>query len=119
MRNALALFGILLLLQGCLVPANFESVIVLDSESNRIKTLNREEVAEFEAQWYKFKGVEKLPASLSSSDILYKFDIVAEEERFSGRWLYYPSGYVAKLNKSLKPAFAIEDQNEFSKTLGI
>ena len=112
------LIALFLLLCGCYMPAKFSSVTILDAEFNQIRTLSKEETESFEAQWYEFKSVKQLPASLTSQGH-YKIDIVAEDERFTGRWLYYPSGYIAKLNKALKPAFIVEHPNDFVKSLGI
>jgi len=119
MKKGVLLFFMLALLQGCVVPAKFSSVTVLDSEFNEIKVLTRSEIEEFEAYWYNFKGIKKLPDNITSDKSFYRIDIVAEKERFSGRWIYYSSGYMAKLNKSLSPAFIVENSSDVTRSLGI
>lgn len=118
-HSKILLIGIVLIFQGCLGFPKISSITLFDKDFNQVRTLNREEISSFANQWNKLKIIKRLPSEVSLRTNHYKIDILTKDETLSRRWIYYPSGYMAKLNKKLKPAFVVEKPDEFSAILGI
>ena len=75
-----------------------------------IKTINAPaELAEANNEWKQLIPIKSLP----NTNWTHKIDI--SSRTIGGRWLYNKEGYVAKLNKRLKPMFKVKNVESFSK----
>ncbi len=86
---------------------------VLDSEFNEVAVIEDPSVLRsLEALWGKMMPVAATPG-LSWT---HKLDIVSQD--IGGRWLYSREGYVARLNKELKPFYRVSDNEAFLDLIG-
>ena len=87
---------------------------VLDSEFNEVAVIDDSSVLRsLEVLWQKMAPVEAT-ADLSWS---HKLDITSKD--VGGRWLYSQDGYVARLNKEMKPRYRVSDNAAFLDLLGL
>ena len=68
-----------------------------------------DQILEVNNLWKNLFPIKHLP----NTNWTHKLDIQAD--RLSGRWLYNKEGYLAKLNKKLKPMFKVNNPDEFNK----
>ena len=80
--------------------ANFEVIRVIQEP---------EMLQRAEKEWQKLKPIDTLP----NTNWTHKLDV--NSEAIGGRWLYNKEGYLAKLNKQLKPMYKVSDVNKFNE----
>ena len=68
-----------------------------------------EVLKEAEKAWQKLKPIDSLP----NTNWTHKLDVTSES--IGGRWLYNKEGYLAKLNKQLKPMYKVSDVSKFNE----
>ena len=68
-----------------------------------------EVLEEAEKVWQKLKPIDTLP----NTNWTHKLDVTSES--IGGRWLYNKEGYLAKLNKQLKPMYKVSDVSKFNE----
>lgn len=101
---------LLILLTSSVIAENMDKIKILNSEFEIIRIIiSPDELKMANNEWLKLKPLETLP----NFNWTHKFDISSES--IGGRWLYNKEGYLAKLNKMLKPAYKVTDVVTFNK----
>ena len=92
------------------VAEDISDIKIRNSDFKVIKTINSPtELAEANNEWKQLIQIESLP----NTNWTHKIDITSNT--IGGRWLYNKEGYVAKLNKRLKPMFKVKNVESFNK----
>ena len=87
-------------------------VTVLDSISKQINVIDQPDmINKLNELWKGFEPIDELP----NTEWTNKLDI--DSEKMSGRWLYNQEGFLAKLNKQLKPSFKVIKKETFNKII--
>jgi hypothetical protein len=113
MRNIFTIIIIAIAMTSCktekidiirisVLDSNFKQIRLID-ESNSLSQLNK--------LWKEFDPIDKLP----NSEWTHKLDIDSKE--IGGRWLYNQKGFLAKLNKQLKPRYKVKNTDAFNKII--
>ena len=89
-------------------------ITILDHEFDVIRNIDgKVDLNEFERHWNLLEPIEILP----NYNWTHKIDISSDGnfgKKFGGRWLYNNEGYIARLNKQLKPIYRVEDVQHFN-----
>ncbi|MBU2622751.1 MAG: hypothetical protein KKD92_10580 [Proteobacteria bacterium] len=113
MRNLFTLTIIAIALIGCKTEmVDISRIIVLDSNFNQIRVIDESNsLNQLSKLWKEFEPIDELPIT----EWTHKLDI--ESKDLSGRWLYNQEGYLAKLNKQLKPSYKVKNTEAFNKII--
>jgi len=83
---------------------------ILNTEFKVIKIIkNPNELKLAKNEWGKLVSINSLP----NTNWSHKIDITSKS--IGGRWLYNKQGYLAKLNKQLKPIYKVNNVKTFNK----
>lgn len=105
---------------SCSKEVEVTKVTIYSPEFQLVRVLESEiELDRFESLIYGFTPTTELPFASATSSELYKIDIESTNDRFSGRWLYHESGNLARLGKTLKPSYKVNNVQEFENVTGI
>ncbi len=116
----LLLVGCLFSTAGCDEDVVFEKVTILGPDFEVVTVL--ESQAELEAFGKVWRGMvpsEEVPFSLAALDSIYKLDLRTSNGNIRGRWLYHPSGYIARLHKTLSPSYKVGNIESFNEAISI
>ncbi len=111
MRNifiiAVAVFAFI----GCNTESiDISKIIVLDSDLRLLRVIDQSDsLSQINNLWKEFESINDLP----DTQWTHTLDIVSKD--LSGRWLYNQDGYLAKLNKQLKPMYKVHNREAFNK----
>jgi hypothetical protein len=113
MKNAFTIIIIAISMIGCKTgKIDITRISVLDSNFNQIRLIDEfDSLSQLNKLWKEFESIDKLP----NTEWTHKLDIDSKE--LGGRWLYNQKGYLAKLNKQLKPSYKVKNTEAFNKII--
>ncbi|RJQ77157.1 MAG: hypothetical protein C4519_13870 [Desulfobacteraceae bacterium] len=87
-------------------------IMVLDSNFNQLSVIQNPDTLNIISNlWSTFEPIADIPK------IQWDFKLDIESKNIAGRWLYSKEGYIAKMNKELKPRFKVGSQDAFNRLI--
>jgi len=109
MRNTVKII-ILLFPLAAIASGEMQQIKILNNEFSVIKVISSTKELELaKKEWGQLIPINKLP----NTNWTHKIDITSKS--IGGRWLYNKQGYLAKLNKQLKPMYKTNNVKSFNK----